>query len=112
MATNMRSWGILGNPSKEKIEQYKNMPVGSFRNMVKNLSRTKKGKVLQEFTVYVSKRDVDMTRGTIKVEAFEWADAVQIARERSDQVAWDTDPYATNKEEYVYSNMDPLKYKV
>ena len=111
MAANIRSWGILGSPSKEKIEEYKNMPVGSFKSMVTRLNRSKKGKVMQEFTVYVTKRKVDKTRGTIKVEAFELSDANTIARERLEQVVWDADPYETNKEEFVYSSMDPLKYR-
>ena len=85
MATNIRSWGILGNPSKEKIEQYKNMPVGSFRNMVKNLSRGKKGKVLKEFEVFVTQRDIKLTRGVIKVEAFDWSEAVEHARLRQEE---------------------------
>jgi 23S rRNA U2552 (ribose-2'-O)-methylase RlmE/FtsJ len=82
MATSIKSWGILGNPSKEKIEQYKNMPVGSFRNMVKNLSRSKKGKVLSEHEVFVTKRRVDMTRGSIKVEAFDMQEAFDVAKAR------------------------------
>lgn len=111
MATNIRSWGILGNPSKEKIEQYKNMPVGGFRNMVKNLSRSKKGKVLKEFEVFVTQRDVKLTRGVIKVEAFDWSEAVEHARRRQEEVKWDETHYKTDVKEYVYSNMDPLKYR-
>lgn len=112
MATNIRSWGILGNPSKEKVEQYKNMPVGSFRNMVKNLSRGKKGKVLSEHDVYVIKRRVDLTRGVIKVEAFDMQEAFSVAQARKDEIAWDADPYQTGKEEFVYQSIDPLKYSV
>jgi hypothetical protein len=111
MATNIRSWGILGNPSKEKIEEYKNMPVGSFQSMIKRLSKSSKNKVMQEFTVYVTKRKVDMTRGVIKTEAFEFSEATNIARELIDQVAWDETPYETNKEELVFQIVDPLKYR-
>lgn len=112
MATSIKSWGILGNPSKEKIEQYKNMPVGSFRNMVKNLSRSKKGKVLSEHEVFVTKRRVDMTRGSIKVEAFDMQEAFDVAKARSEQVVWDAEPYVVGKEETVYQSIDPLKYKL
>lgn len=110
MAVNCRSWGILGNPSKEKINEYKNMPVGSFKSMVTRLNRTKKGKVMSEYTVYVSKRKIDLTRGVIKVEAFEFSDATNIARERIEQVVWDNEPYVTNKEDLVFASIDPLKY--
>lgn len=111
MAVNCRSWGVLGSPSKEKIEEYKNMPVGSFKNMVKNLSRGKKGKVMSEHTVYVSKRRTNLTRGVIKVDAFEFNDAANLARERIEQVVWDNEPYVTNKEDLVFASMDPLKYR-
>ena len=44
MPSDARSWGILGNPSPEKIEEYKNMPVGAFREMVKDLKKKNKNK--------------------------------------------------------------------
>jgi hypothetical protein len=110
MATNIRSWGILGNPSKEKIEQYKNMPVGSFKNMVKNLNRGKKGKVLKEFEVFVTQRNVDLKRGVIKVSAFDWNEAAGLVRLRHDEIVWDETNYKTDVKEYVYHSMDPLKY--
>lgn len=110
MATNPKSWGILGNPSKEKIEQYTNMPVGSFRNMVKNLSRGKKGKVMQEYQVHMTKRRVDLTYGTITVHAFDWQGAYEVARTNADQISWDEQPYKTGVEELVYQSRDPKKY--
>lgn len=112
MAKNSRSWGILGSPSESKIEEYKNMPVGSFQNMVKRLSKGKKNVVLREFDVYVAKRKVDITRGAIKVEAFDSQQALEAAKLRLEEVTWDTEPYVTNKEELVYQSYDPLKYKV
>ena len=111
MATNIRSWGFLGNPSKEKVEEYKNMPVGSFHSMIKRLSKSSKNKVMQEFTVYVTKRKVDMTRGVLKAEAFELSEATDIVRQRMEEVVWDENPYETGKEELVFSSMDTLKYR-
>jgi len=111
MASNIRSWGILGNPSKEKINEYKNMPVGSFKNMVKNLSRGKKGKVLQSHEVYVIKKNIDVTRGLIKVDAFTLQEAFELARIQHEQIKWDEQPYATDRVEYSYQSYDPLKYK-
>lgn len=110
MATNVRSWGVLGNPSKEKIEEYAKMPVGHFRDMVKRLSRGKKGKSMREFDVYMVKRKIDATRGVIKVSAFEWSDAMESARLRKDEVTWDEAPYKTGFEEIAIHSMDPLKY--
>ena len=111
MATNPASWGILGNPSKEKIEEYTKMPVGSFKNMVTRLNRTKKGKKMSEYTIYVTKRDVTATRGIIKVNAFDFSEAAELARLNRDQVVWDETPYKENFQEYTHSNMDPLTYR-
>lgn len=110
MAVDLRSWGILGNPSKEKIEEYKNMPVGSFKNMVRNISRGKKGKVLQEHTVYFVKKESKLTRGVIKVEAFDIQDAYLNAGMRMEEVVWDEAPYKVNQVDYVKQNIDPLLY--
>lgn len=111
MAANMHSWGILGNPSKEKIEEYKNMPVGSFKNMVKNLSRGKKGKVLKQFEVFVTKRESVLTRGVIKVSAFEWADALLAADLRREEIVWDEVPFKNDQVDYIKQSVNPLKYK-
>lgn len=111
MATNIRSWGILGNPSKEKIEEYKSMPVGSFKSMITRLNRTKKGKKMQEYTIYVTKRNITATRGIIKVNAFDFSEAAELARLNKDQVVWDAEPYKTNYDEFTHSNMDPLTYR-
>lgn len=111
MATNVRSWGILGNPSADKIEEYKNMPVGSFHNMVKRLNRTKKGKVLQEFEVFVTKRESTLTRGVIKVEAFDWAEASLLVDQRREEIVWDEQPYKSDQIDYIKQSADPLKYK-
>lgn len=111
MAINRRSWGILGSPSKEKIEEYKNMPVGSFKNMVKNLSRSKKGKVLQEFEVFITKRESNLTRGVIKVEAFDWTEASLIVDQRREEIVWDEQPFKGDQIDYIKQSVDPLKYK-
>lgn len=112
MAKNLRSWGILGSPSKEKINEYKNMPVGSFKSMVQRLNRTKKGKVLQEYEVFVTKRESTLTRGVIKVEAFDWSEASNLVDVRRDQIVWDSDPYKLNQTDYLRSTLDPIKHKI
>ena len=111
MAKNLRSWGILGNPSASKIEEYKNMPVGSFHNMVKRLSRTKKGKVLQEFEVFVTKRESKLTRGVIKIEAFDWSEALLVVDQRREEIVWDEQPFKSDQIDYIKQSADPLKYK-
>lgn len=98
----MNSWGILGNPSKEKIEEYKNMPVGAFRQMVKDLNRRKKGKVLKEHEVSVTKTRSDMTAGTIKVQAFTRDEAIDLARLRLEEIEWEEKPYKTDQVSYIY----------
>lgn len=110
MATDPKSWGILGNPSREKIAEYQNMPVGGFRSMVKNLSRGKKNKVLEQHEIFVTKTNSNLTRGVIKVDAFTGRDAINIAMSRKEQIVWDETPYETDREQYSYSTYDPLKF--
>lgn len=111
MAVNPGSWGVLGNPSKEKIQEYQNMPVGGFKSLVTRLSRGKKGKAMKEMTVYVTKKNITATRGTLKLTAFEWTDAADAARLRTEEIVWDAEPYKTNYEEFVYHSVDPTKYR-
>ena len=107
MAVNHKSWGILGNPTREKIAEYQNMPVGQFKQMVKDLSRGKKNRTLSDYTCYVIKKKIDCTRGVITTQAFDSVSALSLARQNVDSVVWDATPYKTGVEELVYTNYDP-----
>lgn len=52
------SWGLLGNPTKEQIEQWQNLPYGEFKSMVKEFNKKHKGKLLKQFEVRIEMEDI------------------------------------------------------
>jgi len=103
------SWGVLGNPSKEKIREYSNMPVGQFKAMVKNMSRKSKGKTYSMYKVYVEKRVAHSTVGELEVAATSQTDALANAQVNRDEVKWEESPSRTDYTTYHYSSYDPRK---
>lgn len=59
------SWGPLGNPTKEDIERYMNMPVGQFKNYTKRL----RGKKPSRFQFEVIERVYTDTIRLVTVDA-------------------------------------------
>lgn len=49
----MNSWGILGKPTQEKIQEWMNMPYGKFKSMVSDLNKRNKGKPLRKHAVEI-----------------------------------------------------------
>ena len=82
----MNTWGILGNPSKEQIEQWKNLPHGQFAAMVSSLKKKSKGKSLRKHSVEIKKRNATTTSAFVYVQAYDSEHAINQAREinRSD----------------------------
>lgn len=103
------SWGVLGNPSREKIREYSNMPVGQFKNMVKNLSRKNRGKKFTMHKVYVEKRVSASYVAEIEVAAAGPTDAIANAQVNKDEAAWPEVPDRTEHTTYYYSRHDPRK---
>jgi hypothetical protein len=64
------SWGILGNPTPEKISEWQNMPYGEFRNMVAALKKQGKGKTLKKHKVRIRKLESTSKIAYQIVEAF------------------------------------------
>lgn len=73
----MSSWGILGNPSPEKIEEYKEMPYGEFKSMVALLKKKSKGKQLKNHKVRIRKIESSYTNSYATVEAFTPEQAIE-----------------------------------
>lgn len=73
----MNSWGVLGNPTKEEIEKWKNLPHGAFKNMIKNL----KGAQRKDYTIQVTKYPEEFEIGFVRVKAFSHEQAVQEAKD-------------------------------
>lgn len=111
MANDPSSWGILGNPSPEKIKQWQDLPVGEFKKMVKELSKKAKNRTPKEQVIFVTKKVSQLTRGSVTVTAFDMKHALDLAMNSTD-IKWDTAPFKEGHEEYSYSYIDPAtKYK-
>lgn len=110
MATNPASWGVLGNPSTDKVQQYMNMQPGQFSKMVADLKRKNRGKTPTDHVVFVVKKTMDVTVGKAVVNAFKHDDAVSAVRNGNVEVVWDTEPFKTGHEVTEYHNYDPKRY--
>jgi hypothetical protein len=77
----MSSWGILGDPTAEQIEQWKNLPYGQFGTMVSSLKKKSKGKSLRKHSVEVKKSTVFSTKAFVQVQAFDAQHAISQVRE-------------------------------
>jgi hypothetical protein len=103
------SWGVLGNPTREKIREYSNMPVGQFKNMVKDLSRKTKGKKITMHKVYVEKRVSESYVEEIEVAAVSATVALSTAQVRNNEISWSDVPDRTEYNTYHYTTYDPRK---
>ena len=108
--TNTNSWGILGNPSPEKIEEYKNMPVGHFRRMVKDLSKKNKNKPLMPHQIWIERRVTDSYITSLIVSAASGQQAFDIARTQLDQAVFPDEPQWKGVVTHSYHGMDPLRW--
>ena len=108
--TNTNSWGILGNPSPEKIEEYKNMPVGHFRRMVKDLTKKNKGKPLLPQRVWIERRVTDSYVASMVVSAASTQQAFEVAREQFDQAVFPEEPDWKGVVTHSYHSVDPCRW--
>ncbi len=105
------SWGILGYPSHEKIEEYKNMPVGGFRKMVKNLSKKYKDKPLTPHTVWIEKKVTDIYLTSVIVSAVGSSQSFDIARSQQDQLVFNEEPNHKGVVSYSYHSYNPQRWE-
>lgn len=85
----MKAWGILGEPSQEQVEQWKNMPYGHFKIMVGRLSKKSKGKTLKRHSVEVKRIDETISRAFVEVQAFDADHAIDEAKKiNTDELDW------------------------
>jgi hypothetical protein len=97
--TDIQPWGILGNPSKEKIQEYCNMPYGEFRKFVKSF----KGKKADNFTVDVTKKVYSTYTTKVKVVATSHKNALeQVMVIPKSKLEFSDVPVKVNLEEYSY----------
>lgn len=103
------AWGILGNPTPEKINEYKNLPVGQFRRMVGDLKKKNKGKPLTAHTVWVEKKVTDSYYTSVIVQAANVSQAFDIARSQQDQLVFNEEAGRKDVVDYSYHSYDPTK---
>jgi hypothetical protein len=76
----MNSWGILGEPTTEQVEAWKNLPYGEFKKIVESTKKRSKGKDLKKYTVVVTKTNVYATQAFVNVQAFDREHAIDLAK--------------------------------
>lgn len=104
------SWGVLGNPSKEKIEEYKRMPVGEFRRMVKEVSKQNKGKPLVPHEIWIERKVTDSYVASVVVSAASTEQAFGMAKLQLEQVEFPEEPTWQRQVTHAYSSMDPRRW--
>jgi hypothetical protein len=77
----MNSWGLLGKPTNDQIEMWKNLPYGQFKQMVEKLKKQSKGKDLRKHAVVVKKTNVYSTQAFVYIQAFDNDHAIEQAKE-------------------------------
>jgi hypothetical protein len=77
----MNAWGILGNPTPEQIESWKNLPHGKFKSMVDSVKKKAKGKTLRRHAVEIKKTSATSVCSFVYVQAFDYEHAITQARE-------------------------------
>lgn len=105
------AWGILGDPTPEKINEYKNLPVGQFRRMVGDLKKKNKGKPLAAHTVWVEKTVTDRYCTSVTVQAANVSQAFDIARMQLDQLVFNDEPSLKDVISYSYHSYNPIKLR-
>jgi NADH:ubiquinone oxidoreductase subunit D len=73
----MNSWGILGKPTPEKIQEWQNMPYGQFKTMVADLKKKSKGNSLKKYRIRVQKIKSTIESSYQTVEAFTNDNAIE-----------------------------------
>lgn len=85
----MKPWGLLGEPTQEQIEEWKNMPYGKFKAMTETLRKKSKGKVLKKHAVEIKMIDEVSTSSFVYVQAFDIDHAIEQAKNiNKSEIAW------------------------
>lgn len=99
----MSSWGILGKPTQEEIEKYKNMPYGKFKDYIIGLKKKHKDKTLNTYTVRIQEHRSDIYNGWVKVRAWDADEAIKAAKSmQKKDYEWETSPAVRDKYTYEY----------
>jgi hypothetical protein len=98
----MNAWGILGKPTPEKIEQWKNMPYGKFKDMVADVKKQTKGKPLRKYSVEVQDITTSYRTAFITVEAATSEQAIKLSQVSDKNTLDWSDPKQEKYNKYSY----------
>lgn len=65
----MNSWGILGKPTAEKVQEWGNMPYGKFKEMVADVKKQTKGKPIRKYLIEIQDIETSYKNAHVTVEA-------------------------------------------
>lgn len=98
----MNSWGILGKPTPEKVEQWMNMPYGKFKEMVADVKKQTKGKPLRRYTIAVLEVEETIRTAFVDVDAATPEQAIKLAEAKDkNTIAW-SEPKKANHNKYLH----------
>jgi len=75
------SWGILGNPTKEQVQQWTELPFGEFKKTVDSYKRIAKGKEPSEYRVTIVKTVPLVSKLSKTIYALNGEHAIKMIRE-------------------------------
>jgi len=106
--TTINLWGPLGNPSKEEIQKWWELPYGEFTKKVKTVSKKPRGKQPTEHTVYVTKRVYQDYLAEVKVMAVDGKKAIDEAgkfefKETIDKLEYPKEPLREGTQKFFTS---------
>lgn len=76
----MNSWGILGKPTPEKIQEWMNMPYGQFKSMVSSINKQTKGKPIRKYSVEIQDIRETYRSAFVTVEAATSDQAIKLSQ--------------------------------
>ena len=76
----MNSWGILGKPTPEKVQEWADMPYGKFKEMVTTIKKETKGKPLRKYSIEVKDIETSYKEAFVTVEAATGDQAIKLSQ--------------------------------
>lgn len=75
----MKTWGILGNPTPEKVQEWMNLPYGKFKEMVADIKKNTKGNPLKKHAIEIQDITTSYRSAFIYVDAANHEHALKLA---------------------------------
>lgn len=98
----MNSWGILGKPTPEKVQEWMNMPYGKFKQMVTDVNKKAKGKPLRRYSVEIKEIEEIARTSFVSVEARSSDQAITLSQMHDkDKLEW-SEPKKEKYNKYSY----------